>query len=438
MSLFSKGDEPPIEEILAWIRQLIAEHPIPRANHVEHALSLAHEATQDDGFELPAMFRAPRQSLSVRVGAARGAPPTEPRTGSQSDGPASKTTEHVSGPAEVCHEFGQDRTELRPSTLTAARRNGLAEKAPEPVIDALQQAHWSLSMLGSGVAEEDAPARRGGGSSAPDRPAMPMRAPAREEAGDQVPSLTHANPATGEASAQFDIAALQARIDQDRAASPPSTDASAGATGPEPVASAPDASEQGVEAPPTASRSLPALGPGASEARAPSQIEDGTLARDDMSFAPELSATEPNTDSIPRHMISIRATLVVCVGQTQVDTEVDAGAHKPLLPERSAASRSYGPMIPVELGLAEVPAPSAERHGAWAGSLDKVGTVAPLSAGSRTREGDHVTSRPAGSLDETAIAVLGPLLRQWLDSHIPPLLVNAIRAEMDSAQNRDE
>jgi cell pole-organizing protein PopZ len=445
MSLSAKNYEPPIEEILASIRrsiaarrrprakrvelppslaESIADHPTPRANRVDHPSSLAHELTLDDEFELPAMFRAPRQSGSVQVGVARGAAAAEQRKSAQSQGLASTATGHVARPAEAHHEFDQDRIRLRPSTLTRAGEIALWDKAPDPTVGALQRAHWSLSILGSGLAEEDASARPGGGSFAPDRPALSTRAPSRVEAGDQVPSLPHANPVTEE---------------------PPSTDASAGATGsaldaPAPDTSEPDTSGPGLVAPQTASQPLPALGSGASEARARSQIEDGALARDDMSAAPKVHATasdtKSNTDSMSRRMISISATLVVCVDQTQVDTEVDAEAHKPLLPNRSAASRSYGPIIPVGLAVAEVPCPSPERHGALASSPDNVDTVEALSGGTRMQEDGKVAPAASGSLDETAIAVLRPLLRTWLECHMPPLLEDAIRAELSGGKSR--
>jgi cell pole-organizing protein PopZ len=47
--------------------------------------------------------------------------------------------------------------------------------------------------------------------------------------------------------------------------------------------------------------------------------------------------------------------------------------------------------------------------------------------------GGNVASGVTGSLDATAIALLLPLFRLWIESNMLPLFEKAIRAEMDNA-----
>lgn len=388
MSSSAEYGEPPIEEILASIRRSIADRPVPRARRVETPPSLAHQSSQDDEFELPAMFRAPRQSVSGQLGTARGASANQQRKSSQSEVRATKAAGHVSRPVEASHGFDQDRAELQPSTLTTAGRIGVGEGARGPLVDALKRANRSLSILGSGVTEEEAPAGSERASSAPDRPEMPMRAPSNEEDGDQAQPVARSNPTAGEPSTRTNSEASRPGIKQDRAGSPTSTDASAEETGYEP-----DASEPGGEASQTAGRPQSASGSGANEARVPSQSEDGTVAPDDTSSTLKSRATESNTEPFPQQMISMRDTLVVRMGQTRSPERPDTRAH-------------------------------------WIGN---VGSAEPPSAGSRTQVGGNVASGATGSLDATAIALLLPLFRLWIESNMLPLFEKAIRAEMDNA-----
>ncbi len=192
-----------------------------------------------------------------------------------------------------------------------------------------------------------------------------------------------------------------------------------------------NASEPWVEALRTANRSLSVLGSGAKDEKDPSRGEDAAVEHVDPSPS---SPLQSQTDFMPRQMTSCRDTLVVRMGQSQIGASVDGEAGRSSLPENPAASLRYGPKIPLEFRTAEHRSLPRKQNDAPTVPEAEAGTTDEPSMGERTEGSASITSEATGTLDQTAIAVLRPLLRQWLEGNMRPLLEEAIRAHVESAK----
>ena len=323
--------------------------------------------------------------------------------------------------------------DLPPSALAPARTGGLHEGGPEPRADAVPIDKKSSPAAQTGESEKIDPTPSVGGPFAFDRPVLLSAATSSGQVGDQ-PSQPVAQPSNTkqEATGRTDTATPARGINRDLADLPPSALASARTSGLDE-----DAPEPRVEAVPRENKSSSASPSGESEKRGPTLSADGSAEhRDSASGLP--SGPNPSQEgSIPRHMPSFRSTLAIRMGQSQVGPRLNAQAGRSSPPPGGRASRSHGPIIPVEFRTAEVPSLARQQHDAPPVSRATEDATDQLS--------DRGTEGSAGSasvatrgMDEAGIAAMRPLVWQWLESNMRRLLTEAIHSEMGGANYRKE
>lgn len=255
----------------------------------------------------------------------------------------------------------------------------------------------------------------------------PKAAPSNGRDSEQVlQSVAHAIQTAGNARRREDSGAARSGIDKARAdlrssALPSARRAGAKANEPEP-------NEPELWA--DASRAVDGLSSGAREQKAASLHEGGADEHHSNVSVLTSRATGSPAACASRPMPAYRDSLAVRLAQSRMARSAESGKSSPL-PERAAPSRSYGPIMPVECYPAEAQSSSPEHQGALGNSGAEVSTTGKRSGNQGGQQSADAVSLPGVNLDETAIAVLRPLLRQWLESNIRPLLKDAIRAEMD-------
>ncbi len=148
--------------------------------------------------------------------------------------------------------------------------------------------------------------------------------------------------------------------------------------------------------------------------------------------APAMSTTTPppllfsqssTAADVPRQMVACKDTLVVGgMGQSRAETRSGVSTSDVPRPRMPADGLSYGPIIPAEF-RAPGAQPSAAKTG---GPTEPQGEAGP----------NHFTPITEGFIDQTAAALLRPLLKQWLDSNMRSVFERALHVEVENAKDR--
>jgi cell pole-organizing protein PopZ len=145
---------------------------------------------------------------------------------------------------------------------------------------------------------------------------------------------------------------------------------------------------------------------------------------------PPLPRSQPSAASdVPRQMVSCKDTLLISRMSQRLSNAAAAAAPDDRLSSHvPAESFGYGPVIPAEFRI-----PDREPSAA------APGLEGAKSGPSKEPQGDapHGGAVAEGFIDQAAVALLRPLLKQWLDSNMRSVLEKALHVEAENAKNRE-
>jgi hypothetical protein len=141
---------------------------------------------------------------------------------------------------------------------------------------------------------------------------------------------------------------------------------------------------------------------------------------------PPLLFSQPSIAAdVPRQMVACKDTLVVGgMGQSRAETRSGVWTSDVPRPRIPADGLSYGPIIPADFRVPGTQ-PSAAKTG---GPTEPKGEAGP----------NNFTPITEGFIDQTAAALLRPLLKQWLDSNMRSVFERALHVEVESAKDRQQ